>query len=473
MFVRTLKSRDFLVTAAVILACGGFFYYQLYKSQTELALLRSPEDQISLTQDKLDEVSFDSGGIVAITDFEFMGEPFAKEGRSYQLLSVKNSGADESQVPSAIAYSNNLHGDALREIITASKGGNWWPVKDSDSESSSKDSDEDALVHPDYPDLDLSDLSWIGYRDLERFSTLVPLFWAIVGGHILYLGFAFYFVMRYLKKREAWQVKLDNFDPKILDQYSHALRLCGAENPGLPSRKIDPNFDVAPKPKSNRPKLKRWSWKLGALLVISTIGFGLQLGTNYGLGDLIQNGYVQAGVGFLFMMGIQLAIFKAQGVKVGGTLEEPIKPGSRWAKYQTLPFFKYHDHVLKSLGMIELGAFKQTGGHVCMVRTIYLSPNGNVLVEVGIEGREFFTIESVINSGKFLETHSMASPSSVKADLLQRHQRRSASHEDILQALEDHDHFVSEFAGSGFSEAEFNAEKFPRFLDWGGEKNAT
>ena len=473
MLFRALVSREFLYTVGVVVACASYFMWELNDARTELGLLRSPQDEISLTQDKLDEIEFGRRSVVAVTDYELMGEPFTEEGTSYQLLSDKQSDDAPGQTPLILAYSNNLDGDALREVIANSKGGNWFPVLDSDSESATEDSDEDALVHPDYPDLDLSEINMVGYKDIERFAFLVPLFGMIVGGHVLLIFFALFLQIRAMKKREAWTIKLDNFDPKVLDQFPHAQRLCGIESPGLPSRKIDPDFDVEKKPKMKSPKLKRWGWQIGAIAGISVLGGILQFGTSYGLGELLQNGWAQLVVGILFMVGVQIAMFKAQGVRVGGLLEEPVKPGSLWAKYQNLPFYKYHDHVLKSLGMIELGAFKQTGGHVCMVRTIYLSPNGNVLVEVGVEGREFFTVESVVNSGKFLETHSVIKPTQITADLLRRHQRRSASHEDILQALEDHDHFVSEFAGSGFSEAQFDTEKFPRFIEWGGEKNAT
>jgi len=480
MFVRTLLSRDFLVSAVIVALAGGYFTYLLFDYKGELELLRNPQDRISLTQDKLDDIAFDRRHVVAITDFDFLGEPFVKGDFNYQVLSANGIACEPKKETLLVAYSSNLAGDALREMIAASKGGNWYPVQGSNSEltdlSSTENSDSestDELVHPDYPELNLSGVNKVGFKNIETFARTVPLFGTIVGGHVLYLIFAFFFIMKALKKRAEWELKLEGFDPEVFNQYPRALRLCGIGSPGLPSRRVDPDYDVAQKSKIKSPKLKRWGWKIGAALAILTIGTTFQHGTSYGLEGLIQNRYAQIGMAMVFMFGIHMAVFLAQGVKVGGMLEEPIKPGSLFARYQKLPFFKYHNHVLKSLGMIELGAFKQTGGHVCMVRTIYLSPNGNVLVEVGVEGKEFFTIQSVINSGKFLETHSKATPRLIKADLLKRHQRRSASHEDILQALEDHDHFVAEFAGSGFNEAQFDEEKFPRFLEWGGEKNAS
>ena len=480
MLVRALLSRGFLVNAAIIVVCGLGWCYALYEMQTKLESLESPTDYISLTQDKLDEITFEDRHVVAVKDFKFLGASFTDRGYSYQLLSAKNNEAELESDSLILAQSHNLDGEALRATIANSKGGRWYSAIDSDLETSqdsdlelSQDSAEAAWVHPDYPELDLTGLNRIAFLDLQAMSKFIYIYWGILAAHVLSIFFTLYYQVRTMQKREAWEVKLQNFNPEMLGQYSHAMRLCGTETSGLLNRRVDPNFDVTQKSKSKRPKLKQWGWKIGAILAVSVIGGVLQFGTTYGLRDLLDNRWAQMGVGLLFMIGIQVALFKAQGVRVGGLLEEPIKPGSRWAKYQTLPFFKYHDHVLKSLGMIELGAFKQTGGHVCMVRTIYISPNGNVLVEVGIEGKEFFTIESVINSGKFLETHSMAKPGQIKANLLQRHQRRSASHEDILQALEDHDQFVREFAGTGFCEAQFDAEKYPRFLEWGGENNAT
>ncbi len=277
-----------------------------------------------------------------------------------------------------------------------------------------------------------------------------------------------------LKNQEAWTAKLENFDPTVVEQYPRAKRLCGLTCSGLPIRNVDPNFDVAHKAPVKRPKLKRWGWKIGVALAITAVGTALQLGTSHGIEQLLDNRWAKIGVASIFLLGVQIMIARAQGIKVGGIQEEVLRPGSLWSSYQKLPFFKYHDHVLKSLGLIEIGAFRQHGCQNLMVRTIYMSPIENVLVEVGAEaGREFFTIESVVNSGKFLETHSLCKPTMEKSNLQLRHQRRSASHQDILKALEDHDQFVCEFAGSGFNEAQFDEQKFPRFLVWGGEKNAT
>lgn len=124
--------------------------------------------------------------------------------------------------------------------------------------------------------------------------------------------------------------------------------------------------------------------------------------------------------------------------------------------------------------MREMGTFQQTSQGV--IRTIYLSPAGNLLAEVGRErgrgGRPFFALKTVVNSGKFLETHSLAKAKQEKSDPANRHQRRSADHKDILRAFEEHDRFVNEFTYGSYREAQYDAEKFARFLQWGGESNA-
>ena len=107
-----------------------------------------------------------------------------------------------------------------------------------------------------------------------------------------------------------------------------------------------------------------------------------------------------------------------------------------------------------------------------LFRTIYLSPQGNTLVEVGMEFvKQFFTIETLTNDGKFLETHSLATKLKEKLDPNVRHLRRAADHEDILRAFEEHDDFVAErtFGGSVL-EAQFTEERFGRFLAWPSEK---
>ena len=474
MFLRALLSREFLISAAVVATCGCFWFYKINETQTKLCHFQSPENQVSLTHDELGKIPDRKNHILSIADYQFLGQPFDKDGSSFQLLGPTNEEPTLDPASLVIARSHILDGTSLREIICNSKGGAWYPSHGSDENDPASESSEDTFSHPEYPDLNLANIHQVRYISINKLSNFIYVFWAIIATHCIAIPVVLYFQIRGLKKREAWATKLENFDSKVLDQYPKAKRLCGIACDMLPVRNVDPDFDVTHKAPVKRPKLKRWGWRIGVALAISVVGAALQFGTSYGIEQLLDNQLAKIGVVVIFMIGINVAVAMAQGIKVGGTQEEAVQPGSRWATYQKLPFFKYHDHVLKSLGLIEIGAFRQSGCQNPMVRTIYLSPIGNVLVEVGVEaGREFFTVESVVNSGKFLETHSLCKPGLQKSDLLLRHHRRAASHEDILKALEDHDQFVSEFAGSGFNEAQFDEEKFPRFLEWGGEKNAT
>lgn len=480
MFLRAILSREFLVTGAIVIAGIVFWSYQLNKQQTELGLLRSPENQVSLVHDQLGEVPHQRDYVLSITDYQLLGKPFNIEGCNYQLLGPKNADKENPLDPDSlvVAYSRRVSGEHLKELISNSKGGFWYPAtkfeEDEDEGERVSDSSDDRLSHPEYPDLDLTDINYVSYLDIERKAKFIYILWAVIGVHCLAFPVLLYLMIKGLKKRDAWTTKLENYNSNILAQYPKAKRLCGLACPTLPPRSVDPNFDVTHKPPVKNPKLKRWGWKIGAALGISIVGAGIQFGTSYGVEQLLDSRWIKIGLSLAFLIGVNVAIAMAQQIKVGGRQEETVQPGSRWAAYKKLPFFKYHDHVLKSLGLIELGTFRQNGAPSPLVRTIYLSPTGNVLVEVGVElNREFFTIETVVNSGKFLETHSVVKPSQGKSDLLLRHQRRSASHEDILKALEDHDDFVGEFAGSGFNEAQFDKQKFGRFLEWGGEKNAS
>ena len=160
-----------------------------------------------------------------------------------------------------------------------------------------------------------------------------------------------------------------------------------------------------------------------------------------------------------------LTKFKVRDRLVGRN-ENPLTPET--ATYRESAFYRYHAKVLNDLGMVEIGDFHQTGGPSILTRTIFLSPNGNLLVELGVEqGLPFFVIESLINSDKFLETHSMVSRWGEIRSESKPHQRRSANHKDIMRALQSHDELVNEHTFSGSNrEAKFTAENFGRFLSF-------
>ena len=88
------------------------------------------------------------------------------------------------------------------------------------------------------------------------------------------------------------------------------------------------------------------------------------------------------------------------------------------------------------------------------------------MVEIGTQnGHHYFTLESLTNGGKFLETHSMISPKLEVRNESAIHQRWAADHQDIIKALEMHDELVSEFTFTGSAyEAKFTPENFARFL---------
>ena len=89
MFLRALLSRGFLINAVILGAAIVFWFYQLNKIQTKLDRLRSPENHVSLTRDGMSEIP-DQNEILSVTDYQFLGQPFSKEGNSFQLLGPKN-----------------------------------------------------------------------------------------------------------------------------------------------------------------------------------------------------------------------------------------------------------------------------------------------------------------------------------------------------------------------------------------------
>ncbi len=478
MLSRAILSREFLISAAAVVASACVWPFFLIRAYSIQEKMESPEVLVSLqnAEEWGDVSGQDNRNIVGVTDYEFLGEPFEQDDTWYQLLCAQQKPADQSvefdKTNVIAAYAFNLEGDALRDAISNSQGG-YWCAETTGSPQDTETVDDTMIAHPDYPNLKLGELNQIRFADLKKIRLLPYIYYTIFFGQLLLVPFMLYLQMQAMKKREIWNEKLEEFDVATLSQHPHALRLCGAENSGLPIRKIDRDFDVPQQREVKNPLIKRWVWKIGSAFAISFAGYYLMAGTSQGLDTIIQSSWAKAGIGVLFVVFINVLITLSAGAKVAGIQEVEIKPGSWWAQYQKLPFFKYHDHVLKSLGMVELGAFRRVGGVSHMFRTVYLSPQGNLLVEVGVEeGREYFTLESVVNYGKFLETHSMATPAKEKSDIKLRHLRRSASHEDILKALSDHDQFVSEFATGGFLEAQFNQEKMSRFLEWGGEKKA-
>ena len=73
-------------------------------------------------------------------------------------------------------------------------------------------------------------------------------------------------------------------------------------------------------------------------------------------------------------------------------------------------------------------------------------------------------LESLLNTEKFVETHSLIEPETMAINNNSNFLRRSASHLDLVQAFDDHDHFVEELnEPRTVKEADFSAWKFERF----------
>ena len=296
-------------------------------------------------------------------------------------------------------------------------------------------------------------------------------FWGYLFFGLVYTVWAFH---RAWKKEKEWFKRTEEFQQSDIVKYPKAVRLIHGDPSLSPSslapRSIDPTYDVPAKPDKKHPKSRAFAWRMLAVAISVGVVCIVQAGLFYF--DAQWNTGIVSAVGFMFVLTMTQVFLQLGITSINKSRQEtPVK--EKKAHYRRRAFHQYHDKVLKELGFRDIGDYRLVGANDPMLyRTIYLSPQGNTLVEVGVQGmRQFFTIEMLTNDGKFLETHSLATKLKEKLDPNVRHLRRAADHEDILKALEEHDDFVAERTyGGSVLEAQFTEERFGRFLAWPSEK---
>ena len=429
-----------------------------------------------ISLNELEEVSFGSRKTVALTDYQSFGDSFQpSDSRECQLLVgsdvdlTRTEGISEKDFVLVYQGSRNQGAPSVAKALEENRNGFLSGPDKWDSKSVSDEFDE--AFGSKFPDLDYRKIST--FRVAQRLPVWCYGFIALMGlFSLLSLPWSFVATYRKYHKDQTWRDKLDDDRTEVYRKHPHAMRLVGAteflNGAGPIERPMDLEFDVALSKEVKRPKTKRWTWILVSAFIVGGVGGLAQFYflksspiTEF-LGEWSQL------IAILFIGGgVNLLIHSLNRKNVAGQQELPLETGTMWTRYRESAFYQYHDRVLNELGFRTVGHFRLSGAPSPLARTIYLSPRGNVLVELGVQsGREFFTIESVTNNEKFLETHSMVTPSHEKTDIYQRHLRNSASHEDIVQALEEHDAHVGRTIGSGYREAMFTEERFPRFIAW-------
>ena len=266
----------------------------------------------------------------------------------------------------------------------------------------------------------------------------------------------------------VWEQKIGDDRTTAYRSSQKAMRLISHEtysNGSLQERIVDTTYDVPVLKKTSYRKAKQAGLLIAGILANGLIGGGiayLQFTS-----DFIA-GFGKLGGQLLFLIPM-VVIGSLFGVlirkSVVGQQEDESVPLTK-ASYRKLGFYKYNAHILAELGFVEVGDYKLNGGQTHSTRTIFLSPKGNLLVQLGIaHWRPFFSLSTLTNSGKLLETNSLTVPSRAKTDESRVHLCQSASHLDIVKALEDHDELVAKTTFTGaIQEAKFSATNFDRFL---------
>ena len=319
-----------------------------------------------------------------------------------------------------------------------------------------------------FPNLDLTSTRFVRYqRPLP-----VWLFWSVCvmfgiqPFSMAWLLYTIVFKQNKLLNGEDWEQKINDDRTKSYRSSQKAMRLINHEtyfNGSLQQRTIDASYDVPATKKTTRRKTKHVSLVIAGILVncLAVAGISyLQFSSDFFAGFGKMGGQLLMVIPMI-IIGVLAKLIRRRVV----SREEEELPLAK-SKYRELDFYKYHAQVLVELGFVEIGDYRQLGIEGYLVRTIFLSPRGNLLVELGEQnGIPFFTLESLTNSGKLLETHSLIGPKHELVDESKAHLRQSASHLDFVKALEDHDELVSKmtFAGA-ILEGQFTAENFGRFL---------
>ena len=476
--------RNLLITTVVLLlmtlGCTGWFAYSIFPSmlagyQAQVAnQLPISAAELVANSENIDEE------YLAIEGLEIVGEPLELKRTSLNFCDfvlVKAPGPRDEGMPKVIdsaegneeailIFNNREKTDqSIAGMIRQGQlKGKFYAHSDDLSPANVADLEQH------FPDLDLASTRLVGYqRPLPAW-----LFWGICGIFALqpfsmaWLVYSLVFKKNKLLDGESWEQKIHDDRTKLYRSSQKAMRLIDHEtyfNGSLQQRTVDASYDVPATKKTTRRKTKHLT-----LVIAGIVANGLLVG---GISYFQHSSDFLAGIGktgVQFLMLIPLAIM---GSLIGAIRKRVVRRDEEKlplakATYRELDFYKYHAQVLAELGFVEIGDYKQIGIPTQLVRTIFLNPKGNLLIEIGLDfGRPFFTLESLTNSGVLLETHSLIGPKHELTDISKAHLRQSALHLDIVQALEDHDELVAGVTFTGaIMEGKFTAENFGRFLSF-------
>ena len=469
--MRPFKKGIIVSVLTFAISIAGLTYVTLDFTEPDRAFKRL-ETPVPLSEHAIEPDGAES--YVFIKNFEALGAPVShsKSDSAFTYLPVRATtldGTGEVRQDVFVLYcrSNELDIEAIAAEGTI-KGTLRQPTSEKEELS-----DYQLAIQAQYPDLDPRNAAkiWIYTPTPNYFYYIFYGVWGYLAVGTAYTIWAFH---RAWKKEKEWLKRTEAFQRSDILKYPKAVRLVHGDPSLSPSslapRSIDSTYDVPAKPDKKHPKSRAFAWRLLAVAISVGVVFAVQTGLYY-FDAQWNNGIVSAMI-FMFALTMSQTFLQLGITSINKSRQEtPIK--EKKANYRHTAFHQYHDKVLKELGFRDIGDYRLVGANDPMLfRTIYLSPQGNTLVEVGVEFvKQFFTIETLTNDGKFLETHSLATKLKEKLDPNVRHLRRAADHEDILRALEEHDDFVAErtFGGSVL-EAQFTEERFGRFLAWPTEK---
>jgi len=411
---------------------------------------------------------------VELTAFRPVGEMLAVQSRRKTI---------ECQPIVSISLNENQEADSSSWIFLVNRNANQGHSLASSLESGSikgfarfndpsKDQFGETLrdeITQQYPLVDLDSATVVSI------TTPFPLWcWVVLGFFTIWsiaaIPYCFWSIKKAQREDEAWRARIPEDRAAAYQKHKRAMRLVdyssGPHGNPHAKRQTDSTFDVPqPKRTNSIPRTKKALWKIGVISAFALIGGLLQYAASFSeLGGVAGDITHYLTIGFVFLGAHVAGPLVAE--KTTSKQEEPIDREK--AKYRTLGFHAYHHSVLSELGFEDVGDYQLVGHAANLRRTIYFSQNQNLVVEVGTEmGRQFFTLETLLNNGKFVETHSLLPSGKETLDLTGNFIRRSATHQDIVLALEEHDQLINELNyGGTVMEAEFSKEKLERFLRW-------
>lgn len=265
-------------------------------------------------------------------------------------------------------------------------------------------------------------------------------------------------VWHYLDEKK-WAAKLN--EPADYSLHPDAINLAGATRlGGSRKRSLERDHDI-PEPEGEA-KPDSWKSKLPGL-VCMWIGYS-SVNMMFSSSDTMASPLFLCSLGGLVLSFAGAGYLRAKNVKKSPALApndvlmdgEPAFAQTAWHQYQ--------DKRLRELDFRMVSHLLRTG---VMCRSIYLSHDGNVLVEVGVQGgARFVCVESLLSDNSCVETHTLISPKTA-VDRLQQAKliRQAAKGMELLDVLDAHERSVrNALFATGSLEVELTEENYKAML---------